>query len=83
MKGYPMSFETERQEFAKRAAACFAKDPRKWTYTDGDIREGCLFAMRFGLGNDCVVVFRLDPEYEPVNYFYAIPDAANEAPDAP
>jgi len=55
-------------EFAKRAAINFAKNPQHYTYTDGDIRSGFLFAMRFGLGDDCVVVFRIADDFEPVNF---------------
>lgn len=60
--------ELETIEFAKKAGAHFASNPQHWTYTDGDIVAGCLFAMRYGLGNDCVVVFRLDEGFIPVNF---------------
>lgn len=63
-----LSEEVINQEFAKRAAEHFSSNPAHRSYTDGDIEKGCLFALKFGLGNDCVVVFKLDDEFEPINY---------------
>ena len=63
-----MSEDDEVRNFAKRAAERFARDDVIYTFTDSDIKAGCLFAMRSGLGNDCVVVFRLDEDFEPINY---------------
>ena len=60
--------EQERIDFAKKAARHFAGDASMWTYTDGDIKPGALFAMRYGLGNDCVVVFRIGYDAPVVNY---------------
>lgn len=68
MKQTTMLDEMEKIEFAKRAAERFAGDPNLTTYTDSAIAVGCLFALRFGMGDDCVVVFRLDEEFEPTNY---------------
>lgn len=62
-----LSNEKEIQEFVLRAAKKF-EDSKVYTYTDGEIEAGCLFAMRYGLDNDCVVVFKLDEYLEPVNY---------------
>lgn len=63
-----MSEDDEVRDFAKRAARSFAKNDKYITFTDSDIKAGCLFAMRFGWKADCVVVFRLDEDFEPVNY---------------
>lgn len=68
MKMIYMSEYDEVREFAKRAAKNFAKCKEHCTYTHGEIKAGCLFAMRWGLGEDCVVVFRLDEDFEPINY---------------
>ena len=58
----------ERVKFARRAAKCFAQDSKMFTFTDKEIEPGCLFAVRFGLGDDCVMVFRLDEECPVVNF---------------
>lgn len=54
--------------FARKAAAHFARNPKHHTYTDGEIEPGCLLAMRWGLGDDCVLVLRLDERHTPTNY---------------
>lgn len=61
--------EGEVRGFAKKAAKNFAENELINTFTDGaDIYAGCLFALRWGFGDDCVLVFRLDEDFEPVNY---------------
>lgn len=60
--------EQDRIDFVTRAAKRFAREPELKTYTDGDIEPGCLFAVRWGLGNDCVLVFKLDELFTPINY---------------
>lgn len=55
-------------EFAEKAAAHFAAHPEHSTYTEGEIISGCLFAVRWGLGDDCVLVFKLDENHVPTNY---------------
>lgn len=57
----------KKDEFALRAAKHFAENQHHWTYTDGDIEAGCLFAMRFGLDNNGVVVFTISDDM-PTNY---------------
>lgn len=56
--------------FAAMVAARFAADPRLATL--GDLKPGSLLAIRWGLGDDCVLVVRLDEEFEPVNFQQAI-----------
>ena len=63
-----MHDERERQAFAQRAADHFANNPKHWTYSNEEgPTPGALFALRWGLGQDCVVVFRISDD-EPVNY---------------
>jgi hypothetical protein len=65
-----MTYLDERKEqdaFAERAAENFALHPEHWTFTDGDIAAGEYFALRFGMGGDCVVIFRIGEE-TPINY---------------
>lgn len=57
----------ERDAFAERAAKHFKDSPHHTTYTDGDIEADALFALRWGLGEDCVVVFKIGEE-EAANY---------------
>jgi hypothetical protein len=61
--------ERQRLEFAEKAAKHFADNPKHFTYTEGgDITSGCLLAIRWGLGNDCVLVVKLDEQELPVNF---------------
>jgi len=57
--------ETARMDFAKLAAKHFAENPKHWTF--GELTPGSLLAIRWGLGEDCVLVIRQDDE-EPVNF---------------
>jgi len=52
----------EEFEFAKRAAKKFEEKPDLVTYTDEDIKEDELFAVKWGLGNDCILVFKIGDE---------------------
>ena len=58
--------ELARLAFAEEAAADFAKNPKHWTY--GTLVPGSLLALRWGLGEDCVLVLKLDDYDEQVNY---------------
>ena len=58
----------ERALFVQQAAEAFAVNKKFYTYTSGEITKGCLFAVRWGLSDDCIVVFRLDEEAEIENY---------------
>ena len=60
--------EQQRIDFAKSAARWFAENPKGHTYTAGEIETGALFAMRYGLGDDCVVVFRISHDTPVVNF---------------
>jgi len=73
-----VSKELEQIEFAKRAAEAFAKNEKLASYTDGEIIPGCFFALRWGLRNDCVVVFKLDCAHVPTNYQELVRAVAGE-----
>ena len=73
-----MDQERDCHSFAIRAAIHFSDHKEHFTYTDGDIEPGCLFAMRYGLGDDCVVVLKLDCEFVPVNFQQLIREYAIE-----
>jgi hypothetical protein len=68
------SFSQEEQvsAFAKRAALSFKNDPNMATFGGNPPEPGELFAVRWGMGEDCVLVFRLDPDFVPVNFQEAI-----------
>lgn len=60
--------ETEELlNFVKKAGECFKKSEMH-SYTEDDIKPGCLFGLRWGLGEDCVMVFRLDEGFTPIVY---------------
>lgn len=75
MKHVTLAEEEEKQAFVKRAAAHFAKNEKHWSYTDKAITAGCLFAMRWGLSDDCVLLFKVDENLEPVIYGQAFREA--------
>jgi hypothetical protein len=58
--------------FAKDAAEAFAKNPQWATFTR-DVDGHQLMALRWGMGEDCVRVIRVDAEFEPRTYQQAIP----------
>lgn len=62
-----MSHEVERQEFAEKAARHFKANPQHWSFSSGDITAGEWIALRWGLGDDCVLVFKVGDE-EPIIY---------------
>lgn len=57
--------EQERLAFAERAARHFAANPDHASF--GDVEPGTFLALRWGMGDDCVLVVRLTDE-PPVNY---------------
>lgn len=61
-----LSDELAQIEFAKSAAEYFAAHPAKASY--GEIAPGQLLALRWGLGDDCVLVLKLDELHVPTNY---------------
>lgn len=68
--------ETEREAaFAKQAASAFKLNPRLATFGDPD--KGSYIAIRWGLMDRGVLVLKIDPDHEPVNYRDIITDNAN------
>ena len=63
----------EKDDFARRAAQYFAENPKKTSYTDGEIETECYFALRYGLENDGVVVFKICDSERVTNYMEIIP----------
>ena len=68
MRMIRMEEEIKIREFALNAARDFNKNKEHRTYTNAEIKQGCLFAMRFGLDDDCIIIFKLDEDFEPINY---------------
>ncbi len=54
--------------FARCAAEAMSGDPRMATFAVGYPAAGGLLALRWGLGDDCVAVMRLDHDFEPRIY---------------
>ena len=68
----------EQAAFAERAGAAFAKNPAMWSFSDAEVSAGCLLALRWGLGDDCVLVLQLDEFHVPTVYSQAVKHAAEE-----
>lgn len=68
MQMYYETEETEKLEFARKAAAHFAENPQDVTFTVKGVEKGVYMALRWGMGDDCVLVVKLDEYFEPVNY---------------
>lgn len=62
--------EEELLDFIKAAAKNFQENPAHKIY--GNIKPGEYAALRWGLGNDCVLVFKLDEDFEPRIYAQVI-----------
>lgn len=75
MKHVTLGEEEEKQAFVKEAALYFSKNKDKWSYTSGPIVAGCYFALRWGLSDDCVLLFKLDENLEPTIYGQAVREA--------
>ena len=56
--------------FVKQAVKRFGESPGLATF--GDVRPGEYLALRWGMGEDCVLVIRLDKNFEPINFHQAI-----------
>lgn len=56
--------QEQRTEFALKAAEYFADHPAITSFTSGGVEEDALFALRWGLGADCVMVFTIKDEPE-------------------
>lgn len=58
--------ERAQVRFAERAAKHFAAHPECSTF--GDLEPGTFLAIRWGLGEDCVLLLKLDDCFQRVNY---------------
>jgi len=58
--------------FITKAKEAFEKNPAYATFTEKCLVPGCLFAMRWGMGNDCILVFKVSEDFEPINFQGAI-----------
>jgi len=81
MRTINMNEENEIQAFAKRAAAHFSENSDVATYSDKGLSRGCLLALRWGMGEDCVVVVKLSEGFEPINYTQLIKIRKNVSED--
>jgi len=62
--------EKTQIKFAEEAAEYFTKHPEHSSY--GDLVPGSFIALRWGLGDDCVLVLKLDEYFQNVNYQQAV-----------
>lgn len=70
--------EQERQAFALCAAQAFAKNEKLAAFTYSDIEAGCWFAVRWGLNDRSVLVFKVSEDGRPVNYRDIVPSKPEE-----
>ena len=70
MRGTTLAAVDAEREFAVKAAQHFTEHPEHSSF--GDIEKGGLIALRWGLGDDCVLILKLDEGYEPTNYHQII-----------
>lgn len=68
MKSAYLEEEEEKLNFVKMAAKAFEKDAKLNTFTEGEIKSGVYFAVRWGLGDNCVLCLRLSDKEEPTVY---------------
>ena len=66
-------------DFAERAANFFAESPIHMTYSEGsplegDAIQGQLFAVRWGIADQAVLVFKVDEYFEPRIYGDMVPE---------
>jgi hypothetical protein len=66
-----ISGEQRLVDFAKKAAEYMGNDSRVHTF--GDVEPGTFLAIRWGLGDDCLMVVKLDEDFQPINFQQAIP----------
>ena len=64
MKIINLEEQERRTQFALEAAEYFSKNPLKRSYTEGEIEQDCLFALKWGKNDDCVMVFTVADEPE-------------------
>jgi HD-like signal output (HDOD) protein len=62
--------ETAKVEFAAKAARHFEANKNHWSF--GNIQAGAYLALRWGLGDDCVLVIKQDENENAICYGQAI-----------
>lgn len=70
--------EVAQIEFARKAAKAFASNKEISTFTYGEITPGSFLAIRWGLGEDCVLVVKVDENHTPTNYAQLIRTIVHE-----
>jgi len=55
----------ELQNFIKEAKQNFEVNPKNNSFSSSEIKAGCYLAMRWGLGADSMLVFKLSDDLEP------------------
>ncbi len=60
--------EKELITFVESAAKCFEENPKYITFTLGAVEPGCYLGIRWGLGEDCILVVKLDDNFGAVNF---------------
>lgn len=65
MKHRRLNEEFEKIALVQAAKEAFDKDPKLATFSIGDVVEGSLFAVRWGLDNDCIMILKIDESTEP------------------
>ena len=79
MRLIDMRTDDELETFARDAAAAFAKDPMAATYSGVmPIDVSKYLAVRWGMAHDCVLVLKLDEQFEPVCYRGIIRDGVGQ-----
>ena len=68
MKQYYETEETARLDFARKAAKHFEENPQNVTFSRNGPEKGEFFALRWGAGLDCVVVFKIHEYEDIINY---------------
>lgn len=74
MKALYLCEEDKKLSFVREAANFFASNPTKRSYTSRNITPGDFFALRWGLGEDCILIFKLSEDFIPELYQQVIKD---------
>jgi len=66
MRQVHINEQDEERAFAEEAARHFELNPDHTSF--GPLKQDSFLALRWGLGNDCVLVLKLSELHEPTNY---------------
>ena len=78
LKQVNIDSEIAQIEFAKKAAKAFAGNSELSTFSYGAPTPGSFLALRWGLGEDCVLVIKIDENHTPTNYAQLIRTIVHE-----